>query len=94
MEIIVKKVPDKNWNERLTNNKFGTIHQTVEYAEFRRELWGQEIHYITFLNNKKIIGQMTLFEFSRVGRKINEKLGNNIFKKLKKITKNFKTMYT
>ena len=94
IDILIKNVPDKEWDNRLLNNKFGTIHQTKEYAEFRKKLWGQEIHYITFVNNEEIIGQMTLFEFSRVGRKINKKFGNTIYKKLKKITRKFKTMYT
>jgi len=94
VNFSIKESADEEWNKRLLNNKFGTIHQTKEYAEFRRSLWGQQVHYITFSDKEKIVGQMTLFKFSRIGRKINVKFGNDIFQKLKKITQNFKTMYS
>lgn len=33
--ISIKDYPDENWNQRLLDNKFDTIYQTKEYAEFR-----------------------------------------------------------
>lgn len=94
IDILIKDTPDNEWNKRLLEHKFGTIHQTKEYAEFRRKFWGQQVHYITFLYKEKIIGQMILFEFSRIGRKISATFGNNLFQKINKFTKNFKKMYS
>lgn len=94
INISVKEHADDKWNDRLLNNEFGTIHQTKEYGEFRRNIWGQDVNYVTFFDNQKVIGQMTLFKFSRVDRKINQKLGKNISKRLEKFTKKFKPMYS
>jgi len=85
---------DAQWNNRLLKSPFGTVHQTVEYSEFRKKMLDNSVNYITFESNDKIVGQLVLLGFSRIKKKIDSKFGKLSFaKKLGDLVSTIKPMY-
>lgn len=53
--------PDKRWNERLLESKYGTIYQTKEYSTYVKDAYNWETNFLLFINSQgDIVGQLLL----------------------------------
>ena len=96
MTIITKisKTPDKEWNLRLENNRFSTIHNTTQYIEYVKIARNQPSYYVSFENKGEVIAQMGLHRISRAQKKIAYKLKKIPFSsKLSSIVKNIAPIF-
>ena len=66
ISIEIDSEPDENWNKRLLDSSIGTIHQTKEFAIYQKTLKKQNPIFLKFISeNGKIVGQITVNEYSR-----------------------------
>jgi len=87
ISIDISDKPDSTWNKRLTDSRFGTIFQTIEYANFVDKKGWKPI-YLVFTNNKgEIISQLLLYDIPRFNKK------GAVRKFLKKIPGSKKTIF-
>lgn len=94
INVKISEFPDPEWNNRLKNHSLGSIHQTSQYCEFRKKMWGNSTHYITFEKNDEILGQIAVLGFSKMKKKIESKLGKSfVTKKLGNLVNSIKRMY-
>ena len=70
ISIEIDSEPDENWNKRLLDSSIGTIHQTKEFAIYQKTLKKQNPIFLKFISeNGKIVGQITVNEYSRFMKK-------------------------
>lgn len=62
----IRKCPEKDWNDLVRSSEFGTYFQTIEYAKAREHISGHVPFFIRFYEDKKVIGQIVLFQ-TRLG---------------------------
>ena len=87
MTLEINDKPDSSWNKRLTNSRFGTIFQTIEYANFVEKKGWKPI-YLIFTNKKgDIVGQLLLYDTPRFNKK------DTVRKFLKKIPGSKKSIF-
>ncbi|CAE6488184.1 peptidoglycan bridge formation glycyltransferase FemA/FemB family protein [Candidatus Nitrosotenuis uzonensis] len=94
IQTKISESPDDEWNIRLLNSRYSTIHQTVDYTEYIKAVNNMPSYYVTFHNNGQVLGQMVLHKISRLRKKLEPKLGDiPLFSKLLNLTKTIKPMY-
>jgi len=68
ISIKVEQKPDKDWNNRLLRSGMGNHNQTVERGiHFERH--GQIPHYLKFVVNDEVVGQLLFAKSSRFDNK-------------------------
>lgn len=77
ISVEVSKEPDSNWNKQLLGSKYGTVYQTVEYAQYVESRIKSTPNYIKFMTpSGDIVGQLLVFQSFKGNRKLKKYVGN------------------
>lgn len=76
ISVEVSKEPDSDWNQNLLGSKYGTVYQTVEYAQYVQDRIKSEPIYLKFTAaSGELAGQLLMFQTFKGRAKMAKYLG-------------------
>lgn len=77
ISVKVSKEPDSDWNKNLFDSKYGTVFQTIEYAQYVESRIKSTPNYIKFVTlSGDVVGQLLVFQSFKGSRKLKKYAGN------------------
>lgn len=62
IKICINKKPSQDWNDNLKKSEYGSVYQTKEFGVYGKEHMSSQPLYLTFYDEKQIVGQLLLFQ--------------------------------